>query len=72
MLGKPIMNGSFEASGKVQIVYYIWEREQVIMLERGWACCYMSNRLPGDGTARAAGLGTTLGMRGELRPGLGA
>lgn len=38
----------------------------------GWACCYMSNRLPGDGTARAAGLGTTLGMRGEHRPGLGA
>ena len=37
VLGKPIMNGSFEASGKVQIVYYIWEREQVIMLERGWA-----------------------------------
>ena len=37
MLGKPIMNGSFEASGKVQIVYYIWEREHVIMLERGWA-----------------------------------
>lgn len=28
----------------------------------------MSNRLPGDGTARAAGLGTTLGMRGEHGP----
>lgn len=25
------MNGSFEASGKVQIVYYIWEREQVFI-----------------------------------------
>ena len=31
------MNGSFEASGKVQIVYYIWERVQVFLLERGWA-----------------------------------
>ena len=38
----------------------------------GWACCYMSNKLPGDDTARVAGLGTTLGVRGEHRPRLGA